>query len=92
MYNELYIHLAERSILYSEQFGLVFGIVEIVDEITNGFMEIKCTIGVFTDLSEGFDTVNQYISIEKLDMYVVKDRTLKCFKCYLPQKKTIHST
>ena len=59
MYNELYIHLAEHSILYREQFGLVFGIVVIVDEITNGFMEIKYTIGVFTDLSEGFDTVNQ---------------------------------
>ena len=92
MYNELYIHLAERSILYSEQFGLVFGIVEIVHEIANGFMEIKYTIGVFADLSEGFDTVNQYISIEKLDMYVAKDRTLKCFKCYLPHKKTVHST
>ena len=55
----VYIHLAEYSILYSEQFGLVFGIVEIADEITNGFMEIKYTTGVFTDLSERFDTVNQ---------------------------------
>ena len=39
--------------------SLVFGIVVIVDEIANGFMEIKYTIGVFADLSEGFDTVNQ---------------------------------
>ena len=54
MYNKLYIHLAEHNILYREQFVLVFGIVEIVDEITNGFMEIK-----FIDLSEGFDKVNQ---------------------------------
>ena len=59
MYNKLQIHLAEHNILYSEQFSLVFGIVDIVDEITNGFMEIKFIIGVFTDLSEGFDTVNQ---------------------------------
>ena len=59
MYNKLYIHIAEHNILYSEQFGLVFGIVGIVDEITNGFMEIKFIVGVFTDLSEGFDTVNQ---------------------------------
>ena len=59
MYNKLYIHLAEHNILCREQFGLVFGIVGIVDEITNGFMEIKFIIGVFTDLSEGFDTVNQ---------------------------------
>lgn len=59
MYNKLYIHLTGHNILYSEQFGLVFGIVDIVDEITNGFMEIKFIVGVFTDLSEGFDTVNQ---------------------------------
>ena len=59
MYNELYIHLVEHSVLYSVQFGLVFEIVVILDEITNGFMEIKYTIGVFADLSEGFYTVNQ---------------------------------
>ena len=52
MYNELYIHVAEHSVLYSEQFGLVFGIVVIIDEITNGFMEIKYTIGVFADLQK----------------------------------------
>ena len=50
MYNELYIHLAEHNILYSEPFGLVFGNVENVDEITNSFMEIENTIGVFVDL------------------------------------------
>ena len=54
MYNELYIHLAEHNILYSEPFGLVFGNVENVDEITNSFMEIENTIGVFIDLWEGF--------------------------------------
>ena len=53
------LHLAEHNILHSEQFGLVFGIVEIVDKVTNGFMEIKYTIGVFIDLSEGFNIVNQ---------------------------------
>ena len=50
MYNELYIHLAEHNILYSEPFSLVFGNVENVDEITNTFMEIENTIGVFIDL------------------------------------------
>ena len=38
---------------------LIFGILEIVDEITIGFIEIKYIIGVFIDLLEGFDTVNQ---------------------------------
>ena len=53
------LHLAEHNILHSEQFGLAFGIVEIRDKVTNGFMEIKYAIGVFTDLSEGFSIVNQ---------------------------------
>ena len=53
MYNELYIHLAEHNILHSEQFGLVFGTAEILDKVINGLMEIKYTIGVFIDLSEG---------------------------------------
>ena len=64
MYNELYIHLAEKNITFCEQFGFWadrstdYAIIEIVDEI-NYFMENKSTAGVFTDLSESFDTVNQ---------------------------------
>ena len=71
---------------------MVFGILEIVDEITIGFMKIRYTIDVFIDLLEGFDTVSQWIFIEKLEMHVVKDRTLQCFESYLSHKKTIHST
>ena len=36
-------------------------------------MENNNTVGVFIDLSEAFDTVNQKLLIEKLEMYVVKD-------------------
>ena len=49
MYNELYIHLADHNILFSEQFGFWDGhltdhaVIDIVDEI-NGFMEIKYTL------------------------------------------------
>ena len=78
-YNELYIYLAEKNILFCEQIGFWAGcwtdhaIIEIVDEITNDFMENKNTVGIFIDLSEGFETVNQKLLIEKLEMYVVKD-------------------
>ena len=59
IYNELYIHLAEKNI-FCEQFGSTdHAIIEIVDEIANDFMENKNTIGVFIDLSEAFDTINQ---------------------------------
>ena len=65
MYNALYIHLAEKNIIFCEQFGFWADcstdhtIIEIVDEITNDFMENKNTVGVFIDFSEAFDTVNQ---------------------------------
>ena len=58
MYNELYVHLAERNILFSEQVGFWVdhvtdhAIIEIVDEMANVFIENKCTIGVFIDLLE----------------------------------------
>ena len=60
MHNKLYIHLPEHNVLFSEQFGFWEGhstdnaIIETVDEITNGFMENKYTIGVFIDLSKTF--------------------------------------
>ena len=58
MYNTLYIHLAEDNIFFSEQVGFWadyvtdHAIIEIVDEITNIFIENKYTIGVFNDLLE----------------------------------------
>ena len=54
-------------------------LIEIADRITNGFMESKCTIGVFLDLSKVFDAVNQKLLIEKLEMYGVKDKNLQWF-------------
>ena len=65
MYNELYIYVAENNIIFQKQFGFWaefptdYGIIEILDEIVNDFMENKNTVGVFTDLSGTFDTVNQ---------------------------------
>ena len=53
MYNEPYLHLLEKNYIFCEQFH--FGadrltdhtIIEIIDEITNGFMENKNTVGVY---------------------------------------------
>ena len=59
-YNEFCMHLAEHNVYFSEQFGFWTGhsidnaIIETIDEITNGFMENKYTVGVFMDLSKTF--------------------------------------
>ena len=75
MYKKLYNDLTKSNILCSKQFGFHAGhltgrtIVELVDKITNGFMENKHILGVFTDLSKTFDTVNHSILLEKLNLY-----------------------
>ena len=55
MYNKLYSYLTINEILYNKQFGFRAGhatdhaILELVDEITNGFIEKKYTLGVSID-------------------------------------------
>ena len=57
MYNKLYNYLTKNNILFSKQCGFSaihstnHAIVELVDEITNGFIDNKHTLGVFFDLS-----------------------------------------
>ena len=64
IYNRLYNHLMKNNILYSEQFGFQKGhstehaIVQLIDQININFENNDRTIGVFTDLSKAFDTVN----------------------------------
>ena len=64
MYNRLYNHLVKNKILYSKQFGFRKGhstehaIIHLIDQINNNF-ENEYTLGVFTDLSKAFDTVDK---------------------------------
>ena len=58
--------------LFSQQFGFQasllteHAVIEIADEITNGFMENKYTIGIFIDISKEFVAVDHKILIKKL--------------------------
>ena len=75
MNNKLYNSLTTNNILTSKQFGSSAGhctaIVELVDEISNGFVENRYTFGVSIDLSTVLDTVDYSILLEKLLLYVV---------------------
>ena len=72
MYNHLYKYLTNVSILYKKQFGFQTGhstehaIVQLVDQINSNFEKGQYTLGVFIDLSKGFDTVDNKILIAKL--------------------------
>ena len=75
MNNKLYNPLTTNNILTSKQFGSSAGhstvVVELVDKISNGFVENKYTFGKSIDLSMVLDTVDHSILLEKLLLYVV---------------------
>ena len=93
MYNKLYTYLTENNILFNLQFGFrcqhstEHAIVELVDKILNGFSEEKYTLGVFTDLSKAFDTVDHQILLKKLSLYGVKGKSLEWFESCLSERK-----
>ena len=71
-YNRLYKHLSNSKILYPKQFGFQKGhptdhaLLQLVDQIYESFERNEYTIGVFIDLSKGFDTVDHKILLKKI--------------------------
>ena len=67
MHNCLYKYLIENNILYSKQFDFEnvpstdHAVVQLVDQITESFEDNKYTLGVFIDLSKGFDTIDIFL-------------------------------
>ena len=62
-----------------------------MDEITNGFIENKYTLGVLIDLSKAFDTVNNSILLEKLHLHGVKGNGYNGSKVTCLTENNIHS-
>ena len=64
MYNRLFKYFKTNNILYSKQFGFQEGhstehaIIQLIDQINNGFEKNHYTLGIFIDLSKVFDTVD----------------------------------
>ena len=58
-------------------------VVQLVDQITESYENSKYTLGVFTDLSIAFDTVDHSILLKKLELYGIKDRFQGWVKNYL---------
>ena len=86
MYNRFYKFLVEYNILYQKQFwfrkthSTEYAILQLVNQITEAFIQGKYTRGIFTDLSKAFDTVNDNILLEKLKAYGIQSETLKWFR------------
>ena len=93
MYNRLLNYLSENSILYKKQFGFQTShstenaILLLVNQLSQSFDESKFTLGIFIDLSEAFDIVDQKILMKKLELYGIKDCKLRWFESYLSNRK-----
>ena len=93
MYNRLYLYLTENNLLYNKQFDFQKGhstdraIVQLADQIHEMFNKNIYTLGVFTDLSKAFGTVNHKILLKKLSHYGIRNKSLNWFTCYLSNRK-----
>ena len=55
--------------------------------MSSSFERGEYTLGIFTDLSKAFNTVDHEILISKLEYYGIKGKTLKRLKSYLSEQK-----
>ena len=89
MYNRVYKHISDNSLLYEKQFGFQkecsteHAILQLTKEIYESFDKKQFTLGVFLDLSKAFDTVNPDILLNKLTSFGIRGSYIDWFKSYL---------
>ena len=91
--NRLNDYLLENNIIYKHQYGFqakkstVHPIMHLINEIAMAKNNKQISIGVFCDISKGFDTLSHDILINKLNKIGVKNKELDWFRNYLYQRK-----
>ena len=91
MYNRLFCFINDNKLLYDYQFGSQKGkstymaMVILIDKISEALDRGGCVIGVFLDFSKAFDTVDHKILLQKLEIYGIKNISLKWFESYLTE-------
>ena len=87
MCNRLFSYVSQEKNIYSKQFGFQSGhstehaILQLANQIRESFKNNLYTLGVFTDLSKAFDTINHStIILKKLEIYDIHEKTLNSLK------------
>ena len=62
-------------------------ILELVNNMYEGFENNQYTVGVFVDLKKAFDTVNHEILLDKLNFYSSTDIALTWLTSYLSHRQ-----
>ena len=97
MYNRLICFINDNKLLCDYQFGFQKGkstymaMVILIEKISEALDRGDCVIGVFWYFSKAFDTVDHKMLLQKLEIYSIKNISLKWFESYLAER-TQHVT
>ena len=93
MYNRLLTYLNFNDILVKNQSGFCdkhstyMALLQLTDDISNELDLKNNSIGIFIDLSNAFDTIDQALLIKKLLYYGIRGIALDWFVNYLTNRK-----
>lgn len=93
IYDQLFIYLEKKNILYDYQFGFRKGhstehaILETIENLKTAIDDNKITCGIFLDFSKAFDTINHKILLDKINAYGIRGLTQKWFSSYITDRK-----
>ena len=93
LYNSMYSHLIENSLIYHLQSGFLSGhstadqLLAICTDIFRNFEENKDVRSVFLDLSAAFDTVPHSKLLHKIKSYGIKGGAYHMIQSYLSNRK-----
>ena len=92
MYNRLLSFINKHNLLYKLQFGFRekhgtdTALIILIDKIMSAINEDEIVVGVFSDLSKAFDTVNHKIFFMKMFKYGIRGIALSWFESYLSNR------
>ena len=61
-------------------------VIQLIGKILHAFNENKNTLGIFVNLSKASDAADHGILLKNLDMYCIKEKSLKWFHSYLTNR------
>jgi hypothetical protein len=101
IYNRLYSHFENNSILVHEQFGFRIqhsteqAVFSLINSILTALNNSQIVCGIFCDLQKAFDYVNHKILLDKLQFYGINGKFKTLIESYLTnryQKVTLNKT
>ena len=71
---------------YRKNSGVDYGLIDVVNKISDAMSNNNLTLGVFINLYKAFDTVDHSILLSKLENYGINGCALLWFKSYLENR------